>query len=95
MDTLKLASPDQSEVLDQIGCVSAQEASELCFRRPDWGIFVAMFGCLWKEAFRRYDSDKVLAVVACEEFGKAAEAYYRRWGFCPHPCKVLEMCGLG
>ena len=50
---LEDACPDQNEFLQQIReeCESAREVSELVCLRPDWGLFVSMWGCLWQSVY--------------------------------------------
>ena len=47
---LQTWSPDATDVLEQFPpATSAETISMFMFGRPDWGLLVSMWGCLWKQ----------------------------------------------
>lgn len=95
MEMLRLASPDQSDVLGLFDSNwSASELSEFCFHRSDWAIFVPMFGCLWKEVFDTFNKEvDLMETVRSAKFVELARAYAKRWGFGAHPWCLVRQCG--
>ena len=93
MDQLKAMGPDQSDVLDSFpSSWSALQLSYFCFGRPDWGVFVAMWGCLAREVVLHGDSDatQISALMQQEGFRRSTEAHLEEWGFCNHWSRALR-----
>ena len=99
---LEDACPDQNEFLQQIReeCESAREVSELVCCRPDWGLFVSMWGCLWQSVYDEEVDDgkskkaerfgELLSEVRSDKFSRTVDAYWEKWGFAPHPATALS-----
>ena len=90
--SLQDACPDQKNLLNRISeiCKTAQEASEMMCSRPDWGLLVSMFGCLWQSVFDEEDSyQRLLSEIQSDRFLEAVIAYQEKWGFAPHPATAL------
>jgi len=93
MHQLKAMGPDQSAVLDLFPqSWSASQLSYFCFGRPDWGVFVAMFGCLSREVVSSGPSDasQISALMQQEAFRRSTEAHLQEWGFCNHWSRALR-----
>ena len=65
---LEDACPDQNEFLQKIReeCESAREVSELVCCRPDWGLFVSMWGCLWQSVYDEEVDNVILRISEAE-----------------------------
>ena len=93
MDQLKAMGPDQSDVLDEFPSEwSALQLSYFCFGRPDWGVFVAMWGCLAREVVLHggIDATQISALMQQEGFRRSTEAHLEEWGFCNHWSRALR-----
>ena len=89
---LQDACPDQKNLLNRIGeiCKTAQEASEMMCSRPDWGLLVSMFGCLWQSVFDEEVSyQHLLSEIQSDRYFEAVIAYHEKWGFAPRPATAL------
>ena len=82
---LKSAVADQKDDLEGVpGTWSSAELSDFCFGRSDWGIFVSMFSCLWREVFAKHNVDEINRMIQDEAFERVVTAYVRHFGFSPH-----------
>ena len=98
MDQLKAMGPDQSDVLDSFpSSWSALQLSYFCFGRPDWGVFVAMWGCLAREVvlLGHSDATQISALMQQEGFRRSTEAHLKEWGFCNHWSRALREAQSG
>ena len=89
---LKDMGPDQSNVLDDFPKTwSARQLSDFCFGRPDWGVFVAMFGCLGRDAVKTCGGEpEAVRLLEHESFERSAREYLENWGFCNHVVSALR-----
>ena len=71
---------------------SAADISNFIFGRPDWAIFVSLFGCLLRDAIKipKVSSDDLLECLASPIFGETAEALRAQCGHAVHPAIVLK-----
>ena len=71
---------------------SAAEISDFIFGRPDWAIFVSLFGCLLRDAIKiaKVSSDKLLRCLASPMFGGTAQDLRAQCGHAVHPAIVLQ-----
>ena len=78
-------------MLDTVQCKSATDVSLFCFNRPDLGNIVAMFGCPWGEALRKWKEEDLVEAVQAEgadgtvAFAAAVQEFWKANGFPAHP----------
>jgi hypothetical protein len=93
-DLLKEACADESGYLESFGAEStAEEISNTMFSRPDFGIFVSMYCCLFKEACETWPRKvpDILAFVRDGSFRLKADALCAQYGgVTPCPFLVCE-----
>ncbi len=92
---LRLVSADQSSCLDSFPeDWTAKEVSEFIFGRPDWGIFVSAYNCLWLEAAAGCRGPQALAklldAVASPAFASAVSLFAVGHGVSPHPTLAVR-----
>ena len=98
MDQLKAMGPDQSDVLDSFPqSWSALQLSYFCFGRPDWGVFVAMWGCLAREVvlLGNSDANQISALMQQDGFRRSTVAHLQEWGFCNHWSRAIREAQSG
>lgn len=96
LEQLRLVSPDSGDFLAALpGTWSAADASWFFFDRPDWGCFVSMYACLWKEAADTWDGEAALAACASADFPLAARSLTQAHGVVPRPAAVLKYIRRG
>ena len=84
---------DQNELLKTLPETwSAADISNFIFGRPDWGIFVSLFGCLFRDAIKasRVSDVEFLGCLASPIFGDTAKALRAQCGHAVHPAIVLK-----
>ena len=71
---------------------SAADISNFIFGRPDWAIFVSLFGSLLRDAIEipNVSSSDLLKCLASPIFGHTAEALRAQCGHAVHPAIVLR-----
>jgi hypothetical protein len=97
LPVLRTMCPDQDEFLR---CFpeswSAADVSNLMFNRPDWGMFVGIFGSLWKsvcESCQHSAASSLLATIATPTFTSLARGAKSSTGMPLTPAEVLGLCG--
>ena len=93
VSTLQAACPEQTTML-QTGPPHWSDAclSRCIFGRPDWGLFVSMFACLWKEAVDAWPDHvpQMEATLESKIFVDALKTMSTAHGSTPCPMKVLQ-----
>ena len=90
---LEELSCDQNDLLKSMPeSWSAADISNFIFGRPDWGIFVSLFGCLLRDAIKvaKFSSDDLLDCLASPVFAGTAVALWAQCGHAVHPAIVLK-----
>ena len=85
---LEELSCDQNDLLKSMPeSWSAADISNFIFGRPDWGIFVSLFGCLLKDAIKiaKVSPDDFLDCLASPVFRGTAQALRAKRGHAVHP----------
>ena len=97
LPVLRTMCPDQDEFLR---CFpeswTAADVSNLMFNRPDWGMFVGIFGSLWKsvcESCQHSAASSLLATIATPTFTSLARGAKSSTGMPLTPAEVLRLCG--
>ena len=98
LPVLRTMCPDQDEFF---GCFpeiwTAADVSNLMFNRPDWGMFVGMFGSLWKSvcgSCHHSAALSLLATIASPSFASVARDCKSLTGKRLTPIEVLRLCGF-
>lgn len=70
-----------------------EEVSRFVFYRPDWGMFVSMFSCLWEEVVRcsPKDAERLLPYVATLEFQARARTLKTATGHASRPMYLVDI----
>jgi len=70
-----------------------EEVSRFVFYRPDWGMFVSMFSCLWDEVVRSSPkgAEQLLPYVATQEFQARARSLRTATGHAVRPMFVVDI----
>jgi hypothetical protein len=93
LEQLRLTSADVGNFLARLPPQwSAADASWFFFDRPDWGVLISMYACLWKEAADTWDGDKVLTASASPDFPVMVRSLTQAHGVVPRPVTALRMC---
>lgn len=95
LTALRAAAPDEYDLAASLPTAwTAGEASAFMFDRPDWGIFISMFACLFKEVTDHYaGADQAVLVEACgsANLGATAQLQRTRVGCAPRPLDVVRL----
>ena len=100
VDWASLSRPGLEELCcDQSGFLatfdetwSAADISNFTFGRPDWGMFVSLYACLWKDAVKtkKMSHKALLQNIASGKFARAAAALRRSSRHTVHPALVVR-----
>lgn len=88
-------APDEKGVLEQFPATATAEAiSTFMFRRPDWGLLVSMWGCMWNPvpqilAQADVQQEDITAAVA-ETMCEVAQAMQNKTGRVNPPAAVVR-----
>ena len=92
---LREVAPDESEFLQSLPAAwSASEASAFMFGRPDWGIFISMFGCLFKEVADQYPvavHGQIEEACGSVHLRTKAELHRTRTSCAPRPAEAVRL----
>lgn len=94
---LRTMCPDQDRFLESFPVNwTAADVSNFIFHRPDWGVFVGMFGTLWKSVCDSFphSAASLLATVASPNFAAAARDAKALTGLPLTPLEVLRKSGF-
>ena len=95
---LRAMCPDQDDMLEIFSeSWTAADVSNLMFSRPDWEMFVGMFGSLWKSVCESCHHSAVLsllATIASPSFASVARDCKSLTGKRLTPIEVLRLCGF-
>ena len=71
---------------------SAADISNFIFGRPDWGMFVSLFACLWRDAVaaKRKSRDTLMKHIETGAFERTAAALRSSCGHSVHPALVIQ-----
>ena len=92
-DELREVCCDQSEFLATFDEKwSAADVSNFIFGRPDWGIFVSLFACLWKDTdvTTKRCKEKLVQGIESGAFERAAATLRSAVGHNVHPALVVQ-----
>ena len=97
LSVLRAMCPGQDEMLDIFPeSWTAADVSNLMLTRPEWGMFVGMFGSIWKsvcEACQHSAASSLLATIAAPTFTSLARGAKSPTGMPLTPAEVLRLCG--
>jgi hypothetical protein len=102
-DQLAQMCADENGYLNEFPAyMPAADVSDLVFERPDLGVFVSMWGCLWKDPIvprppqpRRRPQERlerIMQFIASGAYEREASAARFRTGLWPCPALVVQAC---
>ena len=71
---------------------SAADISNFVFGRPDWGLFVSLFSCVWHDALpdAKGPREALIRDIKSGAFERAAAAMRSSTGHAAHPAIVVQ-----
>jgi hypothetical protein len=98
LPVLRAMCPGQDDMLDIFPeSWTAADVSNLMLTRPEWGMFVGMFGSIWKsvcEACQHSAASSLLATISSRSFASVARDDKSLTGMPLIPAQVLRLCGF-
>ena len=91
---LQAWTPDETKVLEEVPeTATAESISMFLFGRPDWGLLVSMWGCIWKPAalvLAKHGLHKITPADA-EAISAAAAALHEETGLESTPKAAVQL----
>ncbi len=95
---LQAWTPDETKVLEEFPeTATAESISMLLFGRPDWGLLVSMWGCMWKPAAHVLDKHGVdnITPAHAKAICAAAAALHEETGLESTPTVAVQWLAKG